>query len=292
MRSSEGGELNDRYFFIENACIARSTSKIDIDTFPCSFHRKGDVPDLTADPSLAEKELGFTAPQDLETMCRDLWNWQTNNPNGYDDPVEVQQSQVTVEPVPVKKLEPAVTETKTAVNGNGYPVVAVANGADSIIINSGGRSEKLLQAWAPGLPAYHFIQYGNWIGETLAKIRTSVLRSFVIGMMLGKAVKLAAGHLNTHSNESSWDKDFIEDLAGRAGYPAAIGESIRVLNKAGRLAELFPFRAGEPFYLVLAAQCRSILYREAGGVSFIFILIEATGQLLVFPDDTLPGRTT
>lgn len=45
--------------------------------------RPGDVPDLTADPSLAEKELGFKAPQSLEVMCRDLWNWQTNNPNGY-----------------------------------------------------------------------------------------------------------------------------------------------------------------------------------------------------------------
>ncbi|KAF8913231.1 THO complex subunit 1 transcription elongation factor-domain-containing protein [Gymnopilus junonius] len=45
--------------------------------------RRGDVPDLTADPSLAEKELGFRAPADLETMCRDLWNWQSNNPNGY-----------------------------------------------------------------------------------------------------------------------------------------------------------------------------------------------------------------
>lgn len=45
--------------------------------------RRGDVPDLTADPSLAQKELGFTAPQDLETMCRDLWNWQTKNPFGY-----------------------------------------------------------------------------------------------------------------------------------------------------------------------------------------------------------------
>lgn len=46
--------------------------------------RKGDVPDLTADPALAEKELGFHAPASLETMCRDLWNWQTKNPKGYD----------------------------------------------------------------------------------------------------------------------------------------------------------------------------------------------------------------
>ncbi|WVQ70566.1 UDP-glucose 4-epimerase GalE [Cryptococcus sp. DSM 104548] len=45
--------------------------------------RTGDVPDLTADPALAEKELGFIAKENLETMCRDLWNFQTRHPNGY-----------------------------------------------------------------------------------------------------------------------------------------------------------------------------------------------------------------
>lgn len=39
--------------------------------------RVGDVPDLTADPALAEKELGFKAPRVLEEMCRDQWNWQS-----------------------------------------------------------------------------------------------------------------------------------------------------------------------------------------------------------------------
>lgn len=47
-------------------------------------NRLGDVPDLTADPMLAEKELGFSAPQNLQVMCRDLWNWQSKNPEGYD----------------------------------------------------------------------------------------------------------------------------------------------------------------------------------------------------------------
>jgi UDP-glucose 4-epimerase len=46
--------------------------------------RMGDVPDLTADPALAEKELGFLAKRDLPEMCRDLWNFQTKNPNGYE----------------------------------------------------------------------------------------------------------------------------------------------------------------------------------------------------------------
>ena len=46
--------------------------------------RPGDVPQCYADPSKAERELGWRAARNLETMCRDAWNWQKNNPNGYD----------------------------------------------------------------------------------------------------------------------------------------------------------------------------------------------------------------
>jgi len=43
----------------------------------------GDVPNLTADPTLAERELGFLARRDLESMCEDLWRFQSSHPNGY-----------------------------------------------------------------------------------------------------------------------------------------------------------------------------------------------------------------
>jgi len=42
-----------------------------------SLFSLGDVPDLTANPALAERELGFKAPRTLEDMCNDLWNWQS-----------------------------------------------------------------------------------------------------------------------------------------------------------------------------------------------------------------------
>ena len=45
--------------------------------------RAGDAPAVYADPSLAEKELGWKAELDLETMCRDAWHWQQKNPEGY-----------------------------------------------------------------------------------------------------------------------------------------------------------------------------------------------------------------
>lgn len=45
--------------------------------------RPGDIDKCYADPSKACKELGWKAEKNLEDMCRDAWNWQKNNPNGY-----------------------------------------------------------------------------------------------------------------------------------------------------------------------------------------------------------------
>lgn len=47
--------------------------------------RPGDVVQCYADPSLARKELGWSAQKNLDEMAADSYNWQKNNPNGYDD---------------------------------------------------------------------------------------------------------------------------------------------------------------------------------------------------------------
>lgn len=45
--------------------------------------RAGDAAICYADPSKAENELGWKAERGLEAMCRDAWNWQQKNPEGY-----------------------------------------------------------------------------------------------------------------------------------------------------------------------------------------------------------------
>jgi UDP-glucose 4-epimerase len=45
--------------------------------------RPGDIAACYANPSKAEKELGWTAKRGIEEMCRDAWKWQSENPNGY-----------------------------------------------------------------------------------------------------------------------------------------------------------------------------------------------------------------
>lgn len=46
--------------------------------------RAGDVASCYANCDKAKEELGFVAKKDLDDMCRDLWKWQKDNPNGYD----------------------------------------------------------------------------------------------------------------------------------------------------------------------------------------------------------------
>ena len=47
--------------------------------------RPGDLGTCYADPAKSRDELGWTAQFDQVDMCRDTWNWQSKNPNGYDE---------------------------------------------------------------------------------------------------------------------------------------------------------------------------------------------------------------
>ncbi len=45
--------------------------------------RPGDIATCYCNPAKALQELGWSAQYGIEEMCRDSWNWQKNNPNGY-----------------------------------------------------------------------------------------------------------------------------------------------------------------------------------------------------------------
>ncbi|MCR5809477.1 MAG: UDP-glucose 4-epimerase GalE [Clostridiales bacterium] len=52
--------------------------------FEFAPRRAGDIPTCYADPSKAERLLGWKAERGLEKMCEDTWRWQSNNPMGYE----------------------------------------------------------------------------------------------------------------------------------------------------------------------------------------------------------------
>jgi cobalt-precorrin-5B (C1)-methyltransferase len=90
--------------------------------------------------------------------------------------------------------------------------VAQASGTSRVVINSGGKSERFVKALYPDLPPQAFVEYGNYIGETLKIANELDIKNVTLGVMLGKAVKLAAGHLDTHSRKTTMDKAFIQQM--------------------------------------------------------------------------------
>jgi cobalt-precorrin-5B (C1)-methyltransferase len=158
--------------------------------------------------------------------------------------------------------------------------VAVANNITELVINSGARSEKFLGDKFNYLPEYAFIHYGNWIGETLTKINTSPIKKVSIGIMLGKAVKLAGGITDTHSCVSSWNKDFVVDLAQQVGYNDA--DKIKGLNMAGRLIELFEFEQNSTFFQLLLEHCYKHTQIKIKQVELDIYLIHKNGTLIKY----------
>lgn len=63
-----------------NAFSKASGQKVN---YEITKRREGDIAASYADPSLAKKELNWTATRGIDEMCRDTWNWQKQNPNGF-----------------------------------------------------------------------------------------------------------------------------------------------------------------------------------------------------------------
>ena len=129
--------------------------------------------------------------------------------------------------------------------------VAQASGTSRIVINSGGKSERFVKALYPNLPQQAFVEYGNYIGETLKMAHELDIRKVTLGVMLGKAVKLAAGHLDTHSRKATMDKAFISEMLHEAGCQA----DLEKITLARELWQVIPPDKIEDFCHVVLQHC-------------------------------------
>ena len=129
--------------------------------------------------------------------------------------------------------------------------VAQASGAERVVINSGGKSERFVKALYPTLPQQAFVEYGNYIGETLKIAHQLGIKQVTLGVMLGKAVKLAEGHLDTHSRKAVMNKQFIQYLLNEA----TIGIDISNITLARELWEMLPSEEADAFARVVISHC-------------------------------------
>ena len=137
--------------------------------------------------------------------------------------------------------------------------VAKALGCTHLVINSGAKSERLLRQRFPDLLPQAFIHYGNYIGETLRLAAGEGIGQVTMGIMIGKAVKLAEGHADTHSRHVVMNPAFLAALAHESGCPDELCMRISRLALARELWTLLP--AEHPFFQLLVRKCETICHR-------------------------------
>ena len=153
--------------------------------------------------------------------------------------------------------------------------VAKASGSDRVVINSGGKSERFVKALYPELPRQAFVEYGNYIGETLKIAHELGFKEVTLGVMLGKAVKLAAGHLDTHSRKSVMDKSFIQQMLTEVECDIDISEMTLVRE----LWEKLPSNKLNSFASTVIRHCADYCNPLLPNGSLTILLIDDDGHI-------------
>ena len=114
-----------------------------------------------------------------------------------------------------------------------------AQGHETLVLSTGGLTEKAAMRLLPGLDDVCFVEVGDFTGHALkGAVKNGLSRVFFVGMT-GKLAKLAAGVMMTHWTRSKVDNDLLADVTTRAGGDEHVIEEVKGANTARHAYELW-----------------------------------------------------
>lgn len=131
--------------------------------------------------------------------------------------------------------------------------VAAKQGHDTVVLTTGGRTEKFTMQELPHLAESCFIQMGDFLRYALDAAKRCHLQQVVIGGMVGKLTKMAQGETITHANRAEVDTGLLADIAQELNASAELCDAIRQ-NQTARFAseQMQALGLSEPFHRRLA----------------------------------------
>jgi cobalt-precorrin-5B (C1)-methyltransferase len=114
-----------------------------------------------------------------------------------------------------------------------------AQGEGTLVLTTGGRSERAARRLAPDLPEVCFVEVGDFTGYALKRaVALEFERCLFVGMA-GKLSKLGAGVLMTHWTRSKVDPEFLAALTAEAGGDDKVVAAVSQANSARHAYELW-----------------------------------------------------
>ena len=161
--------------------------------------------------------------------------------------------------------------------------VAVSNGQDTIVLSTGGRSERFAKKIFKELNEVCFIQVADFFGFSLREARKRGFRHIIYSCFFGKLVKMAQGHEYTHAKASRIDFDILSRWCALFGISSESIRQIRHANTASQALEIImkEKRADEIISFIIK-KAISYARRFSGSKPDItFCLFDMKGRLLL-----------
>ncbi|SBT42339.1 cobalt-precorrin-5B (C(1))-methyltransferase [Micromonospora auratinigra] len=143
--------------------------------------------------------------------------------------------------------------------------VMAAQGERTVVLCTGGRTERAARALLPELPEVCFVEVGDFTGAAVTAAVDDAMTGVVFVGMAGKLAKLAAGILMTHYTRSKVDLSLLGAVTAEAGGDTDLVDAVTAANTGRHAYELWE-AAGllRPAGDLLCARVRQVLRRFAG----------------------------
>jgi cobalt-precorrin-5B (C1)-methyltransferase len=159
--------------------------------------------------------------------------------------------------------------------------VMAAQGEPTLVLATGGRTEKAAIRMLPDLPEVCFVEVGDFTGAALREAVDRGLTDVVFVGMAGKLTKLASGVLMTHYTKSKVDPQVLVEVTRSVTDDAALLEGVAAANTARHAYEQWEAAgvlrsAGD----VLCGRVAEVLHRFSGLTARV-AMVDPAGRAVV-----------
>ena len=162
--------------------------------------------------------------------------------------------------------------------------MAASNGAQHLVLATGGRSEAYARTLYPDVPEEAFVEMSVFTGAALKTCAAyGVPRVSLVGM-IGKLVKTAQGYMTTHVAGNQVDFAFLAEVCEQTGSPSPLVEAVRQANTARHFLELCrDANTWQPIQRVVelaAHQCARFVAQHGAHMTIEVVLVDFDGTAL------------
>ncbi len=155
--------------------------------------------------------------------------------------------------------------------------VAASGGCGTVVLSTGGKSERFAMEVLPDLQAEAFVQVADFFAFAVREARRFGFRRIVHSVFFGKAVKMAQGMEYTHARSGPLDVELLAQIARDRGREDTLCRELASANTARHALEIIEEHGASEIVAAVAAMAVERSVRVAGGDADVRLLLFGYG---------------